>query len=79
MDGFSFCGARSYELVDAASYASFLTLDDDNDTVALLSSLVSDEGLYTVKIRARLESMAISNPEIFKEATMQITIQPCQP
>ena len=78
MDGHSFCGARSYELVNSAEVASFLTLDDDKDTLTLKTDSSSDEGQHTITIRARLESMALTSPETYVETTLTVTINPCQ-
>ena len=77
-DGHSFCGARNYEIVGGDQYASFMTLDDDNDTILLQTSQVEDEGQYTVQLRVRLESMAASDPDTFKEASFTVTVNPCQ-
>lgn len=54
------CGAVSYEIVDETTHQSYLNLDEPSRTLTLLSNSESDEGQYSITVRAFL----VDNPAI---------------
>jgi hypothetical protein len=69
MDGVSFCGARSYEIVDPEQ--AYMSLTDRSITVQSTSE--DDIGAYQVQVKVSLADQ----PAISKIFTFSVTIDPC--
>ena len=72
-DGFSYCKERNYQIVNAAQYEPFLTLDETNQLV-LDASQESEIGQYEVEIMIFFER----DPLVNSVQTLMVTVNPCK-
>ena len=74
-DGFTFCGARVFEIatLPASTYSNFLSLEQTTGTLTLLSTDHSDIGTYEIDVRASLEDY----PAVSSTVSLSVEVQAC--
>ena len=71
-DGTSFCGDKTYELIDPQLYESYLTFADLSLTIRSYDD--TEIGVYEATIKVSL----VDYPDIFTVADFAVVISPCE-